>query len=85
MINNNQPNNDMEGKTETPEKTSVKISYSITKMSLETTGLSVEDNEKIFRVAFRPKYLIAIMLLLLLCLVAFGIIGQPEWLLELLK
>jgi LPS O-antigen subunit length determinant protein (WzzB/FepE family) len=85
MINDNQPNNDMEGKTETPEKTSVKVSYSITKLSLETTGLSVEDNEKIFRVAFGAKYLIAIMILLFLCLAAFGIIGQPKWLLELLK
>ena len=85
MINDNQQNNDMEGKTETPEKTSVKVSYSITKLSLETTGLSVEENEKIFRVAFKPKYLIIIMLLLLLCLVAFWIISQHKWLLELLK
>ncbi len=75
--------NDLESAKETNEKSiSVKITYSITRMSFETSGLNAEDTMKIFQKAFGTK-LVGIMLSLTLCLLLFWVLGQPKWLLEL--
>lgn len=73
----------LDEKTSEKEKsTSVKITYSITKLSFETSGLNAEENTAIFQTAFGLK-LVGIMIMLTFCLLLFWALGQPKWLLEL--
>lgn len=67
---------------EKDKNTSVKITYSMTRMSFETSGLNAEDTMEIFQKAFGRK-LVGVMLVLALCLLLFWFLGQPKWLLEL--